>query len=195
MIRSLLSRLASAGRSAWHFMLETQLARLAIMARRLWPDLKLPSALVALLGCGCILLAASAARDVHLVLAPASPTGFGAALAAAIAFMLVLELAAFAVTAGLRTTLQLAREIGRHRMAVLLTIATGLAIATAAVRLSEGDALGLDAIASFGVAAALLALTTWFQRHYRDPSWRRFRDFHVDVVEARRFLLRDSHGV
>lgn len=195
MIRSLLSRLGSAGRSVWHFLLEMQAARLAIIARRLWPELKLPAALVVLLLCGCILLAVSAARSVHLTLAPASPTGFGAALAALIAFVLVLELAAFAVTAAFTTTLQLAGEIGRHRMAVLLVMATLLAIATTAARLREGDALGWDAVATFGVAAALLVLTSWFQRHYRNPAWRRFRDFHVDVIEARRFLLRDAHGV
>ena len=195
MIKSLLSRLGSAGRSVWHFLLEMQVARLAIIARRLWPELKLPAALVVLLLCGCILLAVSAARSVHLTLSPASPTGIGAALAAALAFVLVLELAAFAVTAAFTTTLQLAGEIGRHRMAVLLVISTILAIATTAVRLRQGDALGWDAVATFGVAAALLALTAWFQRHYRNPAWRRFRDFHVDVIEARRFLLRDAHGV
>ena len=101
MIRSLWSRLRSAGQSVWHFVLETQIARLAIIARRLWPDLKLPSALVALLVCGCLALAVSTARTVHLTLSPASPTGIGAWLAAAIAFLLVLELAALAATAGL----------------------------------------------------------------------------------------------
>jgi hypothetical protein len=195
MIRSLWSRLRSAGQSVWHFVLETQIARLVIIAWRLWPDLKLPSALVALLVCGCLFLAVATARTVHLTLAPASPTGIGAWLAAALAFLLVLELAALTATAGLGLTLQLALDLGRHRIAALLALATLLAVAATLLRLNAGEALGSDAAATFGITAVLLALTVWFERRYRNPGWRRFRDFHVDVVEARRFLMRAAHGV
>lgn len=195
MIRNVWSRLRSAGQAVWHFVLETQIARLVVIAWRLWPDLKLPSALVTLLVCGCLLLAVTTARTVHGTLSPASPTGIGAWLAAAIAFLLVLELAAIAATAGLGLALQIARDLGRHRIAVLLALATLLAVIVTLLRLKAGDTLGFDAAATFGVTAVLLALTVWFERRYRNPSWRRFRDFHVDVVEARRFLTRDAHGV
>ncbi len=68
-------------------------------------------------------------------------------------------------------------------------------MAATLLRLNAGDALGSDAAVTFGFTAVLLALTVWFERRYRNPGWRRFRDFHVDVVEARRFLMRAAHGV
>ena len=42
---------------------------------------------------------------------------------------------------------------------------------------------------------SMLALTIWFERCYRNPARPGFRDFHVDVVEARRFIRRGTHGL
>jgi hypothetical protein len=40
----------------------------------------------------------------------------------------------------------------------------------------------------------LVALTIWFKRAYLRPAYPGFRDFWVDVVEARHFLMRAAHG-
>ncbi|MDP3255463.1 MAG: hypothetical protein Q8S58_00365 [Bosea sp. (in: a-proteobacteria)] len=195
MIRRLLSRLRAIGQSIGHFVLDSQIARLAIMALRLWPRLTLLAVLVGLLCALCFVLAGLSARSVYLALSPASPSGIGAAIGAILAGVLVLELAAFAVTAALAALLQFAREVGRHRSAVLLSLATILAVATALALLRDDAALRADGLAVFGVTAPLLALTIWFERRYRNPARPGFRDFHVDVVEARRFIDRDAHGV
>jgi hypothetical protein len=195
MMRKLLFRLRAIGRPVRHFVLEMQIARLAIMATRPWPRLKLLAVLVALL-CGfCIVLAGLSARSVHLALSPVSASGIGAAIGAILAAAIVLELAAFAVTAAIGAVLQIARDVGRHRSAVLLAMSSLLAVAAALASLSDEAVLRTDGLAVLSVTALLLALTIWFERRYRTPNGPGFRDFHVDVVEARRFINRDAHGV
>ncbi len=195
MIRRLLFRLGAIGRSVRGFVLDLQIAHLAIMALRLWPRLTLLAVVVGLL-CGlCFVLAGLCARSVHLALSPASPSGVGAVIGATLAGVLVLELAAFAATAALAALLQVAREVGRHRSAVLLAFSTILAVATAIALLRDDAALRADGLAVFAITALLLALTIWFERCYRNPGRPGFRDFHVDVVEARRFIRRGAHGL
>lgn len=194
MIRGLLPRLRSTGLAIWRFLCGTRIGRLTTMAVKLWPSLRLLSLLVALLAVGCIVLAGWSGWMVFAALSPASPTGIGAGLAAALVAVVVLELCAFSVIAGIEAGLQLAHEAGRHRIGVLLALATILAFLAAIGSLPEATALEAGGVAAFGVAGVLLLLTNWFQQRYRRPARHDFRDFHVDVVVARQFLTRAAHG-
>jgi hypothetical protein len=194
MIRGFLPRLKSIANAVSRFVLETQIARLAVMTAKLWPRVRLLSLLLALLALGCLLLAGLSAQTVFTTLSPASPSGIGAGIVAGIAGLVVLELCAFTTIAGIEAVLQLAHDFGRHRVGVLLALATVLA-AVAAMRAVPGaDAPTTEGAAALGVAALLLAMTGWFQRTYRRPARGGFRDFHVDVVDARHFLARSVHG-
>jgi len=194
MIGGLIPRLSSIGLAIWRFLCATRIGRLTTMAVKLWPSLRLLSVLVALLAVGCVVLAGWSGRMVFTALSPASPTGIGAGLAAALVAIVVLELCAFTVIAGIEAGLQLAHETGRHRIGVLLALATILAFLAAIGFLPEATALEAGGVAAFGMAGVLLLLTNWFQRRYRRPARRDFRDFHVDVVVARQFLTRAAHG-
>lgn len=194
MIRGFLPRLTSFANAVSRFVQETQIARLAIMALKLWPRSRLLSLLLAMLALGCVLLAGLSARTVFTTLSPASPSGIGAGLGASLAAMVVLELCAFTLIAGIEALLQLAHDFGRHRTGVLLALATVLAAAVALRALPGGAESTMAGWLAVGATAVLLALTGWFQRRYRRPARRGFRDFHVDVVEARQFLARAIHG-
>jgi hypothetical protein len=194
MIGGLIPRLSSIGLAIWRFLCATRIGRLTTMAVKLWPSLRLLSVLVALLAVGCVVLAGWSGRMVFTALSPASPTGIGAGLAAALVAIVVLELCAFTVIAGIEAGLQLAHETGRHRIGVLVALATILAFLAAIGFLPEATALEAGGVAAFGMAGVLLLLTNWFQRRYRRPARRDFRDFHVDVVVARQFLTRAAHG-
>ncbi|PTM38641.1 hypothetical protein C8D03_0114 [Bosea sp. 124] len=194
MIRGFLPRLKSIADAVSRFVQETHIARLTIMAVRLWPRLRLLSLLLALLGLSCVLLAGWSARTVFMTLSPASPSGIGAGIAAALTGVVMLELCAFTMIAGIEAVLQLAHDFGRHRAGALLALATILAAAVALRALSDGAEQGMEGWAALGVTAVLLALTGWFERRYRRPARLGFRDFHVDVVEARQFLASAVHG-
>jgi len=195
MIRGVLIRLRSIADGVWRFLRETHIARLAIMAVKLWPSLRLLSISLALLVLGCATLAGLSARIVFVTLAPASPSGLGAGIAAGLVGVVLLELCAVVAIAGIEALLQLAHDTGRHRAGALLTLATLFAAAAAAGLLADGAALSVSAWLSSGIAAMLIAITGWFRRAYRKPAWRGFRDFHADVVEARHFLARAAHDV
>ena len=194
MIRGFLPRLRSIANAVSRFVLETQIARLALMAVKLWPRLRLLSMLLALLVIACIALAGFSARSVFLALSPASPSGIGASVAAGLTALVVLALCAFTAIAGIEALLQLAHDVGRHRVGVLLGLATILAIAVAWRAAPDAANLTASDGAAPGVALILLAMTGWFQRTYRNAARRGFRDFHVDVVGARQFLARAAHG-
>ncbi|HEV7259573.1 MAG TPA: hypothetical protein VGN82_17470 [Bosea sp. (in: a-proteobacteria)] len=194
MIRGILPRLRSIAYVVWRFVLATQIARLTVMAVKLWPRVKLPSLLLALLALACLLLAGLSARTVFTTLAPTSPSGIGAGIAAGVTALAVLELCAFTTIAGIEAVLQLAHDFGRHRIGVLLAIATLLAAAAAISSLPIATDLTNEGWFALGVAALLLAMTGWFQRTYRRPARGGFRDFHVDVVDARHFLARSADG-
>jgi hypothetical protein len=194
MIRGLLPRLNSTAQALWRFLCGTQIGRLTIMAIKLWPSVRMLSVVVAGLTVGCVVLAGWSGRMVFTALSPASPTGIGAGLAAGLVGLVVLELCAFTVIAGIEAGLQLAHDTGRHRIGVLLALATLLASLAAIGALPEATSLEAGGLAAFGLAGLLLLLTGWFQRRYRRPARRDFRDFHVDVVVARQFLTRALHG-
>ena len=192
MIRGFLPRLKSIANAVSRFMLETQIARLAIMALKLWLRARLLSVLLALLVIACVTLAGWSAHTVFTTLAPASP--IGAWIAAALAALVVLELCAFTAIAGIEAVLQLAHDFGRHRVGALLGLATILATVGTLLTVPGATELTTEVWAALGITAILLALTGWFQRTYRRPARRGFRDFHVDVVDARQFLARAVHG-
>ena len=192
MIRGLLPRLKSIANAVSRFVLETQIARLAVMAVKVWPRVRLLSVLLALLVIACVTMAGWSARTVFTALAPASP--IGAWIAAALAALVVLELCAFTAIAGIEAVLQLAHDFGRHRVGVLLALATIFAAVGAMLTVPNATELTTEVWVALGITAILPALTGWFQRTYRRPARSGFRDFHVDVVDARHFLARAVHG-
>ena len=192
MIRGIFPRLKSIANAVWRFVLETWIARLAIMAVKLWPRVRLLSVLLALLVIACVTLAGFSANTVFSALAPASP--LGAWIAAVLAGLVVLELCAFTAIAGIEAVLQLAHDVGRHRVGVLLALATILAAVGVFLSVPNATELTTEVWFALGITAILLALTGWFLRTYRRPARSGFHDFHVDVVDARHFLARAVHG-
>lgn len=194
MIRGILPRLRSTAHDVLRFVLETRIARLATMSIKLWPHVRLLSLLLALLVITSITLAGLSARSVFTTLSPASPSGIGAGIAAGIAALAVLALCAFTTIAGIEAVLRLAHDFGRHRVGVLLALATIVAAVPVLASLPAMEQPTTEGWLALAVAALLLALSGWFQRTYRRPARRGFRDFHVDVVDARHFLARAVHG-
>ncbi|MFJ5369695.1 hypothetical protein ACIPIA_10760 [Bosea sp. CER48] len=177
-------------------MRQTHAARLAIMAARLRRSLPLLAILVSATLLFCLFLGWSSGSSVFRVLSPVSPTGIGAGIAGVLAGLAVIELcAAFAVTL-MTAALQLAYDTGRHRVLALLVITCVLALAGLGWLLPARDAtfLSLGATLPMLAAAALVALTIWFERAYLRPAYPGFRDFWVDIVDARLFLTRAAHG-
>jgi len=196
MFKAIAGRVKAAASAIDDAVRQTHAARLAIMAAGLRRSLPLLAILIAATLLFCLFLGWSSGRGVFLVLSPASPTGIGAGIAGALAGLVVLELcAAFAITL-MTGALQFAYDTGRHRVRALLVIACALVLAGLGWRLSVLDAtfLSLAAILSLLAGAGLVALTIWFERTYLRPAYPRFRDFWVDVVDARLFLMRAAHG-
>ncbi len=188
-------RLHAAGSALYEAARQTHAARLLIMAARLKWETPLVAILVAATLLFCLYLGWSTGRGVHAVLLPASPTGIGATIAGLIAGLAVLELtAAFAVTL-MTAGLQLAYDTGRHCMLALLAIASAFALAGLAWRLWEFETAAFaGTILPVLGTAGLVTLTVWFERTYLRPAYPGFRDFWVDVVDARHFLMRSAHG-
>jgi hypothetical protein len=174
---------------------QTHAARLAIMAASLRRALPLLAMLLLATLLFCLFLAWSSACSVFLVLSPASPTGIMAGIAAVVAGLAVLELcAAFAIVI-MTAALQLAYDTGRHCVLALLAIASVLGLALMVSHLAaEGIPDLAGAVLPTLGLCGLVALTIWFKRAYLRPAYPGFRDFWVDVVEARHFLMRAAHG-
>uniref|UniRef100_A0A9E8CQ69 Uncharacterized protein n=1 Tax=Bosea sp. NBC_00436 TaxID=2969620 RepID=A0A9E8CQ69_9HYPH len=174
---------------------QTHAARLAIMAAKLRRALPLPAMLLFATLLFCLFLSWSSARGVFIVLSPASPTGIMAGIAAVVAGIAVLELcAAFAITL-MTAALQLAYDTGRHCVLASLAIASVLGLALIVSHLANGGIPALaGAILPILGLCGLVALTLWFKRAYLRPAYPGFRDFWVDVVEARHVLMRAAHG-
>lgn len=174
---------------------QTHAARLAIMAANLRRALPLPAMLLFATLLFCLFLGWSSARGVFTVLSPASPTGIMAGIAAVVAGIAVLELcAAFAITL-MTAALQLAYDTGRHSVLASLAIASVLGLALIVSHLAnEGMPALAGAILPILGLCGLVALTLWFRRAYLRPAYPGFRDFWVDIVEARHFLMRAAHG-
>jgi hypothetical protein len=195
MVQVAARRLRAAGSALYEAARQTHAARLAIMATRLKSETPLVAVLVGAILIFCLYLGWSTGRSVHGVLLPASPTGIGATIAGVIAGLAALELtAAFAVTL-MTAGLQLAYDTGRHCVLALLAIASAFALAGLAWRLWEIETAALaGTILPVLGTAGLVMLTLWFERAYLRPAYPGFRDFWVDVVDARHFLMRSAHG-
>ncbi len=174
---------------------QTHAARLAIMAGSLRRPLPLLAILMLAIVFLCLFLAWSSGRGVFLALSSASPSGIGAGIAATVAGLAVLELcAAFAITV-MTAALQLAYDTGRHCVLALLALASGFGLAAMGWRLtSQGPTSLTDAALPALLLCGLVALTIWFKRAYLRPAYPGFRDFWVDIVDARHFLMRAAHG-
>jgi hypothetical protein len=191
----MMGRLRAAGSALYEAACQTHAARLGIMAARLRRETPLVAILIAAILLFCLHLGWSTGRSVHAVLSPASPTGIGATLAGLVVGLAVIELAAaFAITL-MTAGLQLAYDTGRHCMLALLVVASAFALLGLGWRLWETSPAAIaDAILPALGAAGLVVLTLWFERAYLRPAYPGFRDFWVDVVDARHFLMRSAHG-
>jgi hypothetical protein len=195
MVGGIILRFKSTTGAFFRLVQQTHAARLAVMIRKLWSDLALPAILVLLLLVGCLVLAGLTAQKVFEILSPSSTSGIGAIVVALIAAVFILELCAASAVACMNTALQLAYDLGRHRMHALLTLGCAVALLTTGLALATGEDMPVFGMTAGAIAAlGLCALTIWFQRAYRSPSYPGFRDFWVDVVDARQFLTRASHG-
>jgi hypothetical protein len=194
MTRGVLSRARAFGNGAVRLARDLFFSRLAVMAVGLWRDLRLLSLLLAALLLCCLAFAGLSAKTVYLVLRPATEWPVGPAIAAALAFIVILELCAASVMALLRGLLRLSYDVGRHRLGTLLTLATLLLTTLALLDLRSGGTLllGVPVLSVLALVAVVAAF--WFDRAYRRAAYPRFRDFHGDVVDARQHLARTSHG-
>lgn len=169
-------------------------ARVAIMAIRLWPKTAPLAVMLGVVLTALLWSAAATGHNVFLLLAPASPTGILAALAGLVAAVAVAELSALALLAVITALLQLAADSGRHRVHALLGMAAALALVSALPPfLAPGALTETASVSALLVATGLLLLTLWFGRTYRLAGHRRFRDFHLDVTEARLHLAGSPH--
>jgi len=193
--KAMAGRLKAAASAVDGAVRQTHAARLAIMAANLQRALPLLAILLFATLLFCLFLAWSSARGVFLALSPASPTGVGAGIAAVVAGIAVLELcAAFAIVM-ITAALQLAYDTGRHCVLALLAIASALGLAAMARQLTtDGATTSAGAILATLGLCGLVALTLWFKRAYLRPAYPGFRDFWVDIVEARHVLMRAAHG-
>lgn len=196
MFKAIASRVRAAASAIDDAVRQTHAARLAIMAARLRRPLPLLAILTAATLLFCLFLGWSTGRSVFDLLSPASPTGIGAGIAGVLAGLAVLELCAASAVTLITGALQLAYDTGRHRVRALLVIACAIVLAGLAWRLSELDPASLSFATILPIlgGGSLLALTIWFERAYLRPAYPGFRDFWVDVVDARRFLTRAVHG-
>lgn len=195
LIHTSLRWLVACAGAVYGFILQTHAARLVLMALRLRHETPLPALLMAALFLLCLYGGWSSGRSVYSALLPPSPTGIGAGLAATVAGLVVLELiAAFSIIA-ITAALQLAYDTGRHRVLAILLLVNAIALGMTGWQLSQVQAASLGSfILPLALAAALVALTIWFERAYLRPAYPGFRDFWADIVDARHFLNRAAHG-
>jgi hypothetical protein len=195
MFKAMAGRVKAAANAIDDAVRQTHAARLAIMAASLRRPLPLLAILLFAILLLCLFLAWSSARGVFVTLSPASPSGIGAGIAAAVIGLAVLELSAAFAIIMMTAALQLAYDTGRHCILALLTIASGLGLALMAWNLTvEGTPPLAGAALPILCLCGLVALTIWFKRAYLRPAYPGFRDFWVDIIEARHFLMRAAHG-
>lgn len=194
MTKGALSRTRAVASGAFRLVQDSFFARLAVSALRLWPNLRFLALLLVAASVCCLLLAGLSAKTVYVVLRPATTWPVGPAIAALAAFVVVLELCAASVLAGMHGLLRLSYDTGRHRIGTLLTLATLLLSGAALLDLRDGGTLILGMPVLCALALVMATGAIWFDRAYRRAAYPRFRDFHSDVVDARRHLARTSHG-
>lgn len=189
------SRIRAAGSGAFRLIPNLFLARLTLVCGRLWRQAPVLALILAAQLPACLMAGWLSAQILFGLLQPAATSPIGPAIAAALAFAVVAELCAASIMAMLRALLQLADDTGRDRVGAILTLLASLAAAGALLDLfvTGGFAIaGLPAL--FLPVLALLAFALWFDRTYRHPMARDFRDFRADLIEARRQLARPLHG-
>jgi hypothetical protein len=193
--RAMAGRIKAAASAINGAIRQTHAARLAIMAANLRRALPLIAMLLLATLLFCLFLAWSSGRSVFTVLSPASPTGIMAGIAATVAGGAVLELCAALAIVIMTAALQLAYDTGRHCVLALLAIASTLGLAAMFLQFTTDEAATLGgAILPVLGLCCLVALTLWFKRAYLRPAYPGFRDFWVDIVDARHFLMRAAHG-
>jgi hypothetical protein len=195
MARFVLSRLRALGGVCLGLVRDTFFVRHLLVVRALWPRSRFLSALLTLMLLGCLTLAGLTIGAVFIAVRPSASGWFWPALAAGFAGLVMLELAAACLGSGLRALLRLSLDTGRHRIGALLTIAAIACLAWAARTILTDPAPTAVSVLWQGAGVGLvLASALWFERAYRRPAYPGFRDFHADVVGARRHLDRAAHG-
>lgn len=195
MFKAMAGRVKAAANAIDDAVRQTHAARLAIMAASLRRPLPLLAILLFATQLLCLFLAWASARGVFVMLSPASPSGIGAGIAAVVVGLAVLELCAALAITLMTAALQLAYDTGRHCILALLAIASAFGLALMAWNLTvEGTPALAGAVLPILGLCGLLALTIWFKRAYLRPAYPGFRDFWVDIVDARHFLMRAAHG-
>lgn len=198
----MLARLKAIPRSIWRAVTrtaaESRFGHLIGMVATLRRRALLLAILLGLALCACVYFAASVTLAVfawlggfrwpHLLLS--IPAAF-------LILVIVIELYAAAILSLLQLVLRLGYDIGRAHFGAVLAIAALCAGAVAAIRLWSDPVATpppSGAIAAALIASGTIALALWFARTYLRPAARRFRSFHVDLVEARQALESARHG-
>lgn len=184
--------------AAGRLLRESFFGKLVVIALRLRQRVTILACFAGVLMALCLWGALAAARRIFGLVPPdAGWLLFSLGLLAALlTFVVVLELCAAAVAAAVNAMLQLSDDTGRHIIGTLLTMLAILAAVVAVLDLRADGGRGLAAWAGPAVPAAvgLSVLALWFHRAYRRPAYPGFRDFGADVVDARWFMQRLSHG-
>jgi hypothetical protein len=194
MTRRARSRFSAIAGGALRLVADSFFMRLTFAALRLWQATRPLSLLLIGLSLLCLLGAGLTARTVFLGLQPATDWLFWPVLAALLAFVVMLELCSASAMNAINGVLRLSYDLGRHRIATLLGLATIGALGLLVVTLWSGGDATPGIILPLGIALALAGLALWFERAYRRPAYPGFRDFHGDVVAARQHLARAAHA-
>ena len=202
MVRRIWNRLISiaagvrnAALAFWSFLLATHLARLIGVAAGLWRRFKLLSVLASAMVGLCLYTAWWVGSGLHALLSAGRDPGVLIWIASILAGLVILELAAVSALNLIRAGLQLAHDLGRHRLSTLLWMGFALVLLLASLPFVRGSAVTAYGVpvATFAVAGSFL-LALWFQRTYRSALDPAFRDFWSDLVHARHRLARPIHG-
>ena len=194
-LTSIATALLGTALAFWRFLLATHVAQLIGVAAGLWRRFRLLSVL-ALVGVGlCFYTAWSVGSGLHGLLSAGRDPGVLIWIASLLAGIVILELVAASGLNLIRAGLQLAHDLGRHRLASLLWMGFALMLLLASVPFLRGST-----VSAYGVLVTTLAvagsflLALWFQRTYRSALHPAFRDFWSDIVHARHRLARPIHG-
>ena len=202
MVRRIMNRLTSVAAALrdgalafWRFLLATHVAQLIGVAAGLWRRFRLLSALAFAMVGLCLYTAWSVGSGLHALLSAGRDPGVLVWIASILAGIVILELMAASGLNLIRAGLQLAHDLGRHRLATLLWMGFALMLLLASLPFVRGST-----VSAYGVLVATLAvagsflLALWFQRTYRSALHPAFRDFWSDIVHARHRLARPTHG-
>lgn len=202
MVRRIMNRLTSvaaalrdAALGFWRFLLATHVAQLIGVAAGLWRRFRLLSVLAFAMVGLCLYTAWSVGSGLHALLSAGRDPGVLVWIASILAGIVILELMAASGLNLIRAGLQLAHDLGRHRLATLLWMGFALMLLLASLPFVRGNTVSAYGVlvAPSAVAGSFL-LALWFQRTYRSALHPAFRDFWSDIVHARHRLARPIHG-